>query len=329
MAQKSYVPDSAQASTGADGSVGGLGTTDIINAGPVMAGLQIRSQMEVVETVVEMVTEEKQEETLTEDQVAIRAILAGDDAPSAPTITVIPPMTEQEAYRQDVEDLPDSSTLEDYARVPVSEFGAALLRGMGWKEGTAASKTGRGIVQPWVPTARPALLGIGAKEQKEFDDGSKKKKKVGSRPDMRYVPVIKREKEVGGSSSREGSNTPHYDSEPNSRRRSRSPGRGTVSASASRRNSRSPSPSKKRYEDAYRHERRDQYNRDGRREKDREYGREKPRERDDRPSDSRRDDHRPSESSSRRERDRGQERERPRERNDRPSESSNRRRDRG
>ncbi|KAA1067366.1 hypothetical protein PGT21_002575 [Puccinia graminis f. sp. tritici] len=67
-------------------------------------------------------------------------------------------------FRKDVSKRPDSSTLEDYERIPVGQFGLALLKGMGWKEGTAATKRGRaGLVEAYVPQARPSLLGIGAK----------------------------------------------------------------------------------------------------------------------------------------------------------------------
>jgi hypothetical protein len=166
----------------------------------------------------------------TEDQKAIRALLSGD-ASSEPSIAIIPPpMSETDVYRQDMEDLPDQATLEDYARVPVSQFGAALLRGMGWKEGTAASRTRQGIVEPWLPTARPALLGIGAKEKEVLDDGSKKPKRP-ARPQMKYVPLTKRDRD---GSSREGSGTPGHNSGANSRRRSLSPLRRPASAPGER-----------------------------------------------------------------------------------------------
>ena len=130
------------------------------------------------------------------------------------------PISEAEALRQDVAELPDVSTLEDYNRVPVSQFGAAMLRGMGWKEGTAATrKAGRGLVEPYLPAARPALLGIGAKEQEVYDDGSKKTRKS-TRPERRYVPIIKQERSDSANGSR--------------RERSRSPRR---SGASSRRNS--------------------------------------------------------------------------------------------
>ncbi|THG96675.1 hypothetical protein EW026_g5200 [Hermanssonia centrifuga] len=192
-----YIPPSAAATTGADGSVGGLGTRDAINSGPQVSGLQMKKRIKLEETEMEVeeatpASEETVKEEETEDQKAIRILIArGADGSSdfdGPQIDVIPVISEDEAYRQDVVELPDSATLDDYERVPVSQFGAALLRGMGWKEGTAASKNGKGPVQPWLPQARPALLGIGAKEKEVLDDGSKNKKGGKGRPDKRYVP---------------------------------------------------------------------------------------------------------------------------------------------
>lgn len=89
------------------------------------------------------------------------------------------------------------ATLADYERVPVSQFGAALLRGMGWKEGTAASRTRPGLVEPWLPSARPALLGIGAKERPQEDiPPSGNGRFVSKRPEKRYVPIVKVQREV-------------------------------------------------------------------------------------------------------------------------------------
>lgn len=213
-----FAPASAQAPTGADGSVGGLGTRDFIGSGAVRSGLQIHKKEVKIEsqdgTLVkkEVLEDVKMEEVkLSEDEIARRAILAEADGISADgtTISVIPtPITEGDAYKQDVEELPDVASLEDYARIPVEQFGAAMLRGMGWKDGTAASKHGKGLVQPYLPEARPALLGIGAKEIEAFDDGSNKKKSF--RPERKYVPVIKKERERENTpgSGRERSRSP-------------------------------------------------------------------------------------------------------------------------
>ncbi|KAF9481574.1 hypothetical protein BDN70DRAFT_912208 [Pholiota conissans] len=232
----SYVPPSAAAVTGKDGSVGGLGTRDSINSGPVLSGLQIRSKHTTGAHTVpenngedEDVKMEDAKEEETEDQKALRAILAeagGEAMQEGPTIDIIPtPISEADALKQDVEELPDVATLADYARVPVSQFGAALLRGMGWKEGTAATrKPGKGLIEPYIPAARPALLGIGAKEQEVYDDGSKKSnKKV--RPERRYVPIIKQERSGSGTASPGGTRNSI-----SRRERSRSPRRSATSS---------------------------------------------------------------------------------------------------
>jgi len=123
--------------------------------------------------------------------------------------------------------------LDDYARVPVSQFGAALLRGMGWKEGTAATRQpGKGLVEPYLPEARPALLGIGAKEREILDDGKGKKGGAIRRSEKRYVPVVKKERDDRPSSASDGRDR--------KRERSRSPrSRNGAATTASRRSSKS------------------------------------------------------------------------------------------
>jgi hypothetical protein len=145
---------------------------------------------------------------LTEDQKAIKALISsaegvGEDEEQ---IAAIPlpssgmgnptSLAEREiaAYKQDVLQLPDPAPLEAYERIPVSQFGAALLRGMGWKEGQAASRTRKGPVEPWIPTQRPQLLGIGAKEREVLDDGSKKKSSKSRQDAKKYMPLIKVDK---------------------------------------------------------------------------------------------------------------------------------------
>ncbi|THH21853.1 hypothetical protein EUX98_g8264 [Antrodiella citrinella] len=221
-----YIPPSAAPATGADGSVGGLGTKDSINSGPQLSGLQLKpkrtkeekgedEQMADADATAAEAKEAEdakvKTEAETDDERALRAVLAAAQSTdengtyNGPIIDIIPtPVTEDDAYKQDVAVLPESASLQDYERVPVSQFGAALLRGMGWKEGEVASRSKRfhgkgqdgkqkGLIEPWVPTARPALLGIGAKEKELLDDGSTKKKFKG-RPDKKYIPVVKVER---------------------------------------------------------------------------------------------------------------------------------------
>lgn len=50
-----------------------------------------------------------------------------------PSNLVIP--SDLDVFRHDVQSRPEETALEEYEDVPVEQFGAALLRGMGWKEG--------------------------------------------------------------------------------------------------------------------------------------------------------------------------------------------------
>lgn len=71
---------------------------------------------------------------------------------------------EADRFRADVDSRPPPASLADYAAVPVEEFGAAILRGLGWKEGEPIDKRGQAAAAPREVKRRPALLGIGAKE---------------------------------------------------------------------------------------------------------------------------------------------------------------------
>ncbi|KAG1809509.1 DExH-box splicing factor binding site-domain-containing protein [Suillus variegatus] len=266
-----FVPDSARASTGADGSVGGLGTRDSINSGPQLSGIQFGNKEVKVDRSTtstdeenNMIVEERQKEDIveeTEDQKALRALLDGG-MDSAPQIDSIPvPPTETEALQQDVADLPDVATIEDYARVPITAFGAAMLRGMGWVDGGAVTSSERAkknaLVEPYLPKSRPALLGIGAKEQEVLDDGSKQKKKRRG-DEKRYIPLLRQES--SREESRNGSATV-------SRRASRSPERRSE-AKINRRDDDRERRSDRRRDDDYDKPSREG-DRDGRRERDR------------------------------------------------------------
>ncbi|KAH7159974.1 DExH-box splicing factor binding site-domain-containing protein [Dactylonectria estremocensis] len=96
--------------------------------------------------------------TRTADDEAMDALLGN----KADDEKIIHP-TEEDAFKRDVEQAGEASTLEDYEAMPVEEFGAALLRGMGWDgkdRGTKVKEVKR----------RPNRLGLGAKELKEDED---------------------------------------------------------------------------------------------------------------------------------------------------------------
>jgi hypothetical protein len=84
-------------------------------------------------------------------------------------------MDETERFRRDVEMRPPEVTMDIYDKVPVSQFGEALLRGMGWSEGQAIGKNHTVPAEVIVFPKRPPRLGIGAKPQPEFFIGVKVK----------------------------------------------------------------------------------------------------------------------------------------------------------
>ncbi|CAE6530197.1 unnamed protein product, partial [Rhizoctonia solani] len=195
-----YVPDGAKVGTGADGSQGGLGTRGKINDGPQFSGLMVTKREEEVEEDVRMevveveIKQEVKDEPMDEDQRALQALLRGEQGEerkreiAAIAVQDEPggwaqPKTETDAFKEDLATRPDEATLADYDRIPIELFGEAMLRGM--SVGTTKAKKS---IQPYIPEARPALLGIGAKPRPvdELDQGKNKKF---ARPDKRYVPI--------------------------------------------------------------------------------------------------------------------------------------------
>ncbi|OAA53402.1 hypothetical protein ISF_08755 [Cordyceps fumosorosea ARSEF 2679] len=93
------------------------------------------------------------------DDEAMDALLGKRRAAEAKTIVAA---TEDDAYARDVSAAGAAPTLADYDAMPVEEFGAALLRGMGW-DGTT-----RGGSKP--PKRRQNRLGLGAKELDDAEE---------------------------------------------------------------------------------------------------------------------------------------------------------------
>ncbi|KAJ5556404.1 hypothetical protein N7494_000319 [Penicillium frequentans] len=122
---------------------------------------------------------------LTDDEIALQALIRETKGePERRSDLVIeaskPRDEEEQAYsrydeasqfRSDVESRPEPATLDQYNAIPVEEFGAALLRGMGWKDGQSIGRGNYGSAaptdkekKPLVPVRRPGFLGIGAKD---------------------------------------------------------------------------------------------------------------------------------------------------------------------
>ncbi|SPC65828.1 related to Pre-mRNA-splicing factor SPP2 [Ustilago sp. UG-2017b] len=146
------------------------------------------------------------------DQEALKALLAGEGVGTSNTgePLIIPQESDPEMLQHDIDSRPEAPTLDDYAATPIDQFGMALLRGMGWKEGMGAGKGGKGPQQAAEPKKRAALLGLGAKERPAgstslLSSSSSRRHKPKDRRDYKYVPVIKRDSQ-GGSNGR--SSTP-------------------------------------------------------------------------------------------------------------------------
>ena len=111
-----------------------------------------------------------------------------------------PQPTEEESFRHDVASRPDPSSLSDYAAVPVEEFGEALLRGMGWKEGEVLGRKKGLAAPPKDLQRRPALLGIGAKKVpeglEELGAWGKGSKKSGKKEEA-FSPMVLKNARTG------------------------------------------------------------------------------------------------------------------------------------
>ncbi|RMZ73985.1 hypothetical protein GMOD_00004802 [Pyrenophora seminiperda CCB06] len=140
----------------------------------------------------EVETDELTEEQRLEKK-ALDALINGK---SAADELVIPAQTEEEEYRNDIHNAPDGPTLAAYEATPIEGFGAALLRGMGWKGEELAGKN----IKPKEVKRRPALLGVGAKADAavgiELGEWGASKGK-GKKMMQDYNPVALRNKKTG------------------------------------------------------------------------------------------------------------------------------------
>lgn len=186
---KNLLPPEVQARARGEHSNSGKAVTkDVINTEADMPqwGLTIKEKKTIIESNGQLAkTEEKpavpdqspvdRSKEKSQDQLAIEALMGIAPTKTGPDL-VIPTTTanetlvresEEDAYKRAIREAPDVSTLEDYEAVPVEDFGAALLRGMGWKEGD--TKKGR-IDRPKEVVRRPNRLGLGAKELKNPEE---------------------------------------------------------------------------------------------------------------------------------------------------------------
>ncbi|CDS13485.1 hypothetical protein LRAMOSA05661 [Lichtheimia ramosa] len=205
----------------------------------------IQASTQVADTTVEDTTVEERVKTL--DEQAAEALMkeATQDEDETGERIVIPAKDETEAFREDVKTRPDEATMEDYERVPVEQFGAALLRGLGWKEGEGIGRNRKNmpLPKPFEPAKqREALLGLGATPE-DASNGKKKDRRSAYvyKETSLFKKVAKRnlEERDGGSSDTSEKSSSRNSSKSRHRSRSRSPGRSSRHSSKSRHRSRS------------------------------------------------------------------------------------------
>lgn len=119
-------------------------------------GIKVEDEESVV------VKEEEEEKPRSVDEEALEALL-GERRRTGPDLVIPAKLNDEDAYRRDVQIAPDVPSLDDYDRMPPTEFGAAFLRGLGWK-GPVEGKKKEEVKR------RPNRLGLGAKELREHED---------------------------------------------------------------------------------------------------------------------------------------------------------------
>lgn len=205
--QKHGLPAEAEG-TGVDGTTGESvnGMTEPAKTSAFNAGLQIPNRdaneaLAEVEQTQEIAPEPTADASVaqkTADEEAMDALLGR----TKKSELVVPALTEEDVFDNDVKEAPDMATLEDYNRVPVEQFGAAMLRGMGWKDGDGIGlNKGKKHEKSKIPERRPALLGIGAKEEaavaQEMGAWGKAARGKGGKEPVIYNPILLKDKKTG------------------------------------------------------------------------------------------------------------------------------------
>lgn len=205
--QKHGLPADAER-TGIDATAGESvnGTIEPAKTSGFNAGLQIPkrdanealAEVEQTQEVAPEPTAEASVAQKTADEEAMDALLGR----TKKSELVVPALTEEDVFDNDVKEAPDMATLEDYNRVPVEQFGAAMLRGMGWKDGDGIGlNKGKKQEKSKIPERRPALLGIGAKEEaavaQEMGAWGKAARGKGGKEPVIYNPILLRDKKTG------------------------------------------------------------------------------------------------------------------------------------
>lgn len=136
----------------------------------------------------ESVVDAESDEAMSKEERIRLSLLKGEELDDKGLIIPVP--SEDEIVEQDISSKPDEESIDQYKEVPVDQFGAALLRGMGWKQNKGKNRESAG--KPLLERRKKGvLLGIGAKavEDELMADLSGKR---GAKFD---IPVVRRNME--------------------------------------------------------------------------------------------------------------------------------------
>lgn len=140
----------------------------------------------------ESVVDAESNDTMSKEERIRLSLLKGEELDDKGLIIPIP--SEDEIVEQDISSKPDEDSIEQYKEVPVDQFGAALLRGMGWKQnkGKNIESAGKPLLER---RKKGVLLGIGAKavEDELMADLLVKR---GAKFD---IPVVRRNKDLNAT----------------------------------------------------------------------------------------------------------------------------------
>jgi hypothetical protein len=161
----------------------------------------------------ESTTASEPAKVLTEDEIALQALL-GEDSGEIKTNAIIiqssnarlQGIDEADGFKKDVASRPDIPTMDEYAAMPVEEFGLAMLRGMGQKRKANGEIVNYGNRDsnnktPKIREARQGYLGIGAKAtpgaEAELGAWGKADMRKNKKGEGHYTPVMLRDKRTG------------------------------------------------------------------------------------------------------------------------------------
>eukprot|EP01113_Clastostelium_recurvatum_P046926 TRINITY_DN8292_c0_g1_i1.p1 TRINITY_DN8292_c0_g1~~TRINITY_DN8292_c0_g1_i1.p1 ORF type:complete len:492 (+),score=107.03 TRINITY_DN8292_c0_g1_i1:67-1542(+) len=128
---------------------------------------------------------------LTLDEIAAAELITDASSEKTSTSTLVLPLLMQnriegienftdddERFKYDLSLRPDEATLEDYEKIPIEDYGSAMLRGMGWDPDSrpGLGPKGESRAEPTEYVRRPGFrLGLGATPKQQEEKKAKKR----------------------------------------------------------------------------------------------------------------------------------------------------------